>query len=55
MKDLKIRVDNDAESREAQELFFELGYKWFSEMGETKQKSARQVYEWRKKSSRGML
>ena len=30
MKDLKIRVDNDAESREVQELFFELGYKWFS-------------------------
>lgn len=30
MEDLKIRVDNDAESREVQELFFELGYKWFS-------------------------
>ena len=30
MKDLKIRVDNDAESRKVQELFFELGYKWFS-------------------------
>ena len=30
MKDLKIRVNNEAESKEAQELFFELGYKWFS-------------------------
>lgn len=30
MKDLKIRVANEAESKEAQELFFELGYKWFS-------------------------
>ena len=28
MKDLKIRVDNDAESRKVQELFFELGYTW---------------------------
>ncbi len=28
MENLKIRVDNDAESREAQELFFELGYTW---------------------------
>lgn len=24
----KIRVNNEAESKEAQELFFELGYKW---------------------------
>ena len=30
MENLKIRVDNDAESREVQELFFELDYKWFS-------------------------
>ena len=29
MKDLKIRVADEAESKEAQELFFELGYKWF--------------------------
>ena len=28
MKDLKIRVANKAESKEAQELFFELGYYW---------------------------
>ena len=26
MKDLKIRVADEAESKEAQELFFELGY-----------------------------
>ena len=30
MKDLKIRVSNEAESKEVQELFFKLGYKWFS-------------------------
>ena len=28
MKDLKIRVNSEAESKEAQELFFELGYTW---------------------------
>lgn len=28
MKYLKIRVNNEAESKEAQELFFELGYQW---------------------------
>ena len=28
MKDLKIRVANEAESKEVQELFFELGYGW---------------------------
>ena len=28
MKNLKIRVANEAESKEAQELFFELGYGW---------------------------
>ena len=30
MENLKIRVATEAESKEAQELFFELGYKWFS-------------------------
>lgn len=30
MENLKIRVNGEAESKEAQELFFELGYKWFS-------------------------
>ena len=30
MKDLKIRVTTQAESKEAQELFFKLGYKWIS-------------------------
>lgn len=28
MENLKIRVNNESESKEAQELFFELGYKW---------------------------
>ena len=28
MKDFKIRVNNKSESREAQELLFELGHKW---------------------------
>lgn len=28
MENLKIRVANEAESREAQELFFKLGYSW---------------------------
>lgn len=28
MKAYKIRVNNEAESKEAQELFFELGYEW---------------------------
>ena len=28
MEDLKIRVADEAESKEAQELFFELGYGW---------------------------
>lgn len=28
MENLKIRVNNEAESKEAQELFFELGYRW---------------------------
>ena len=30
MSNYKIRVNSKAESKEAQELFFELGYKWFS-------------------------
>lgn len=30
MENLKIRVNSEAESKEAQELFFELDYKWFS-------------------------
>ena len=30
MENLKIKVNTEAESKEAQELFFELGYKWFS-------------------------
>ena len=32
MKDLKIRVSNETESKEAQELFFELGAKWRSQI-----------------------
>ena len=28
MENLKIKVNNEAESKEAQELFFELGYQW---------------------------
>lgn len=32
MKDLKIRVADEAESKEAQELFFELGAKWRSQI-----------------------
>lgn len=30
MENLKIRVNSEAESKEVQELFFKLGYKWFS-------------------------
>ena len=30
MKNLKIRVATEAESKEAQELFFKLGYEWLS-------------------------
>jgi len=30
MENLKIKVNSKSESKEAQELFFELGYKWFS-------------------------
>ena len=28
MKDLKIKVNSESESKEAQELFFKLGYYW---------------------------
>ena len=38
MKDLKIRVANEAESKEAQELFFELGYVWTDTKCQTKMK-----------------
>lgn len=34
MKDLKIKVNNEAESKEVQELFFELGYEW-ANLGKT--------------------
>ena len=30
MENYKVKVSNEAESREVQELFFSLGYKWFS-------------------------
>ncbi|WP_151981066.1 hypothetical protein [Acinetobacter guerrae] len=39
MNNYKIRVNNEAESKEAQELFFELGYAWVS-MGKTQVKIA---------------
>ena len=32
MKDLKIKIGSEAESKEAQELFFELGAKWRSQI-----------------------
>lgn len=35
MKDYKIKVANEAESKEAQELFFALGYKWLGEKHNT--------------------
>ena len=38
MKDLKIRVANEAESKEAQELFFKLGYVWTDTKCQTKMK-----------------
>ena len=34
MENLRIRVNNEAESKEAQELFFELGYSWNIKGGE---------------------
>ena len=33
MENLKIRVNNEAESKEAQELFFKLGYIWSTGLG----------------------
>ena len=33
MKNYKIKVNNEAESKEAQELFFELGYYWVTGLG----------------------
>lgn len=33
MSNYKIRVNNEAESKEAQELFFELGYYWITGLG----------------------
>lgn len=32
MEDLKIKVNSESESREVQELFFELGYTWSSDI-----------------------
>lgn len=39
MSNYKIKVNNEAESREAQELFFELGYQWNG--------SGKEVVSWR--------
>jgi len=39
MNNYKIKVNNEAESREAQELFFELGYEWNG--------SGKEVVSWR--------
>ena len=33
MENYKIKVNNEAESKEIQELFFELGYYWFTGLG----------------------
>lgn len=45
MKDLKIRVANEAESKEAQELFFELGYYWaYKNLGKKLLLSKKDVY-----------
>ena len=45
MKDLKIRVANEAESKEAQELFFELGYYWvYKNLGKKLRLSKKDVY-----------
>ena len=45
MKDLKICVANEAESKEAQELFFELGYYWaYKNLGEKLLLSKKDVY-----------
>ena len=45
MKNLKIRVANEAESKEAQELFFELGYYWaYKNLGKKLLLSKKDVY-----------
>jgi len=45
MKDLKIRVADEAESKEAQELFFELGYYWaYKNLGKKLLLSKKDVY-----------
>ena len=45
MKDLKIRVADEAESKEAQELFFELGYYWaYENLGKKLLLSKKDVY-----------
>lgn len=45
MKNLKIRVANEAESKEAQELFFKLGYYWaYKNLGKKLLLSKKDVY-----------
>ena len=45
MKDLKIRVADEAENKEAQELFFELGYYWaYKNLGKKLLLSKKDVY-----------
>jgi hypothetical protein len=45
MENLKIRVANEAESKEAQELFFELGYYWaYKNLGKKLLLSKKDVY-----------
>ena len=45
MKNLKIRVANEAESKEAQELFFELGYYWaYKNLGKKLLLSKKDIY-----------
>ncbi|WP_394651375.1 hypothetical protein [uncultured Acinetobacter sp.] len=44
MNNYKIRVNNEAESREAQELFFELGYAWLSSCTTTSNMNSPYLY-----------
>lgn len=44
MQNLKIRVMNEQESHEAQELFFELGYVWADTKCKTEMRYTRPVY-----------
>ena len=44
MKDLKIRVNSESESKEAQELFFELGYVWHDTKCKTQMRYVKPVY-----------